>query len=262
MGRLAKKTEAAGKIRLFAITDIWTQSLLAPLHDYLFRVLRTIPMDGTFDQLKPLRSLTARGLKEFYSFDLSAATDRLPIDLQVQVLSLLISREFAEHWKNLLVNRPWYLEQVPYYYAVGQPMGALSSWAMLALTHHVIVQESARRVGFVSLFKDYAVLGDDIVIANSSVAKAYLTLCNELGVTINLSKTLESDVGIAEFAKRLVMGETDVSPLPAKLVSVLLQNKAGLPGVLRDMISRGLSIKTEKFVEIAKTDKSVKESII
>lgn len=25
-------------------------------------------------------------------------------------------------------------------YAVGQPMGALSSWAMLALTHHFIVQ--------------------------------------------------------------------------------------------------------------------------
>jgi len=54
-------------------------------------------MDGTFDQLKPLRSLTARGLKEFYSFDLSAATDRLPIDLQVQVLSLMINKEFAEH---------------------------------------------------------------------------------------------------------------------------------------------------------------------
>jgi hypothetical protein len=33
---------------------------------------------------------------ELYSFDLSAATDRLPIDLQVQVLSLLIGRKGAE----------------------------------------------------------------------------------------------------------------------------------------------------------------------
>jgi len=33
-------------------------------------------------------------------------------------------------------------------YAVGQPMGALSSWAMLALTHHLIVAMAARRVGF------------------------------------------------------------------------------------------------------------------
>jgi hypothetical protein len=34
-------------------------------------------------------------------------------------------------------------------YEVGQPMGALSSWAMLALTHHFIVQFAARRCGYV-----------------------------------------------------------------------------------------------------------------
>lgn len=33
-------------------------------------------------------------------------------------------------------------------YGVGQPMGILSSWAMLALTHHVIVQYSAMLVGY------------------------------------------------------------------------------------------------------------------
>jgi len=32
-------------------------------------------------------------------------------------------------------------------YSVGQPMGALSSFAMLGLTHHVIVQIAARRAG-------------------------------------------------------------------------------------------------------------------
>lgn len=63
-------------------------------------------MDGTFDQLGPLKALTSRGLKELYSFDLSAATDRLPIDLQVQVLSELITPDFAENWKSLLIDRP------------------------------------------------------------------------------------------------------------------------------------------------------------
>jgi len=33
-------------------------------------------------------------------------------------------------------------------YAVGQPMGALSSWAMLALTHHIMVAVAANRAGF------------------------------------------------------------------------------------------------------------------
>jgi len=53
-------------------------------------------MDGTFDQLSPLRRLTEKGHKTYYSFDLSAATDRLPIDLQVDVLSELIDSEFAK----------------------------------------------------------------------------------------------------------------------------------------------------------------------
>lgn len=65
-------------------------------------------------------------------------------------------------------------------YSVGQPMGALSSWGMLALTHHFIVQVAANRLGtFPDGFKDYAVLGDDIVIANKAVANVYHSLMTE-----------------------------------------------------------------------------------
>lgn len=32
-------------------------------------------------------------------------------------------------------------------YAVGQPMGALSSWAMLAVTHHLLTQLAAQKAG-------------------------------------------------------------------------------------------------------------------
>jgi hypothetical protein len=38
----------------------------------------------------------AKGLKDVYSFDLSAATDRLPIDLQVQVLSMIYNHTIAQ----------------------------------------------------------------------------------------------------------------------------------------------------------------------
>jgi hypothetical protein len=34
----------------------------------------------------------------------------------------------------------------PYRYSVGQPMGAYSSWAMLAITHHYIVQQAYHQV--------------------------------------------------------------------------------------------------------------------
>jgi len=50
-----------------------------------------IPMDGTFDQEAPLRRLVAEcSGATFHSYDLSAATDRLPIALQIQILDCLL----------------------------------------------------------------------------------------------------------------------------------------------------------------------------
>jgi hypothetical protein len=50
VGQLSFKEEAAGKLRIFAMVDIWTQSIFKPLHDFLFSVLKALPNDGTFDQ--------------------------------------------------------------------------------------------------------------------------------------------------------------------------------------------------------------------
>jgi hypothetical protein len=79
-------------------------------------------------------------------------------------------------------------------------MGAYSSFAMLALTHHTIVRYAALKAG-IHDFRSYAVLGDDIVIANDEVASNYLEVMNDLGVSINLSKSIVSK-DIAEFAKK------------------------------------------------------------
>lgn len=79
-------------------------------------------------------------------------------------------------------------------------MGAYSSFAMLALTHHIIIRYAALQAGL-RKFKDYAVLGDDLVIANDDVALHYLEVCKDLGVEINLSKSIIS-TDIAEFAKK------------------------------------------------------------
>lgn len=67
-----------------------------------------------------------------FGYDLSAATDRLPIALQVAILSSLFGEEFARNWQNLLVGRDYILEDrelgiLKLRYSVGQPMGALSS---------------------------------------------------------------------------------------------------------------------------------------
>lgn len=101
LGKLAIKEEAAGKARVFAMADSITQSVMSPLNDWVFARLRDLPMDGTFDQAKPLSRLVSL-YKEgslpgatFYSYDLSSATDRLPISLQSDILSKLFGKGFA-----------------------------------------------------------------------------------------------------------------------------------------------------------------------
>jgi hypothetical protein len=132
LGKLGLKNEPAGKVRVFAMVDPITQWMLRPLHKCIFSFLRKIPMDGTFDQIKPLVRLLSMNPKSLHSFDLTAATDRLPLILQEQLMAQLIGKEMAKHWSNLLVSRPYLLKGKPLYYGAGQPMGALSSWAMLA----------------------------------------------------------------------------------------------------------------------------------
>jgi len=98
------------------------------------------------DQAAPVNRLIKAGNSRYWCYDLSAATDRLPIALQSRILSFLFGEAFGPNWAHLLVGREYVvpkkaMSSLPSVrYAVGQPMGALSSWAMLAMTHHLIVQ--------------------------------------------------------------------------------------------------------------------------
>lgn len=96
---------------------------------------------------------------------------------------------------------------------------------MLAIVHHFIVQVAAHRAGLVRrgvLFRHYALLGDDIVIGNTAVAREYLIIMKDIGVTIGLAKSVISPKGLGlEFAKRtLIRGNEgkliDISPLSLK----------------------------------------------
>jgi len=224
LGKLAVKSEPAGKERVFAIVDAFTQWVMKPLHDLLFEMLRGIPQDGTFDQGKPLRALLDRHTKTenpfIASLDLSAATDRLPISLQKLLLSVLLGERFSELWKSLMVDRDYAVPNSvrTVRYAVGQPMGALSSWAMLALTHHFIIQwahwrVSARNELPYTWCSDYAVLGDDVVIVGRELADEYQLIMRDLGVGIGLHKSVLATTLSAEFAKRFVWLGVDCSPI-------------------------------------------------
>jgi hypothetical protein len=254
LAKLGFKEEAAGKVRVFAMVDPFTQWVMRPIHLAIFTILRAIPMDGTFDQVRPVNRLRHLPEKDrwFYSIDLSAATDRLPISLQIPVMEQVFkwvefpnSKRAAQLWAELLVGRAYKVvipndagfdlpDELPesVTYSVGQPMGALSSWAMLALTHHAIVHWAAHRAktkypkaNIPIAFRDYAVLGDDIAILNKFVAREYLLILREIGVKAGLAKSIVSKGSFyVEFAKKFFVPSGRADMLPFKEVIATLSS--------------------------------------
>lgn len=110
-------------------------------------VLRRLPCDGTFNQLKPLEGLSSHS--HLFSFDLSAATDRFPLLFQHDIVRRLFGFAIARAWVlfGVVSNRflaPEGLKGKAKSYrvvrfATGQPIGYLSSWPLFALSHHFVL---------------------------------------------------------------------------------------------------------------------------
>lgn len=184
-----------------------------------------LPLDFDFDTWYCENFIVIPKFKAPYSLDLSRATDRIPLLFQSYVL-----RTFTNSW---VLAITWYLiisifrltikypsgNKRQVYYAAGQGMGLYSSWAILALTHHLIVKIRALQIG-IRNFSDYLVLGDDIVIFREEVASQYIKVITNLGVEISTTKTVTPELYWgAEFASKLVyeneQGQiVDLSPLP------------------------------------------------
>lgn len=130
---------------------------------------------------------------------------------------------------------------------------------MLALSHHVIVRIAANRVGLPG-FTNYALLGDDIVIANDLVASSYHSIMTQiLGVEINLSKSMISKHSF-EFAKRIVTLEGEVSAVGPKNLLVGLKSVKGLPSILLDLVNKGVKLSEESVNNLYRTVPTVRKS--
>lgn len=215
VGKLAIINDPELKFRIIAMVDYLSQFVLKPIHTGLLSCLKKLSQDRTYTQ-DPFNEWSLNG-DCFYSLDLSAATDRFPVVLQKKLLGYLYQDfKFANNWSNLLTKRGFWSKQLQrvLYYSVGQPMGCYSSWAAFTLAHHLVVAYAAHRVG-ISNFKDYIILGDDIVIKNNKVALKYIQLMEKLGVEISMHKTHVSK-DTYEFAKRWIRQGKEITGLPLK----------------------------------------------
>lgn len=251
--RLTHFPDMEHKVRVVAILDYWSQTVLRGLHDYLFGVLRKVPQDCTFNQGSFLEK--TKGWKYFYSFDLTAATDRFPIDTICQVLKGLLPEFYVQAWKEVMVGLPFDSKFGKISYQVGNPMGAYSSWNSFTVAHHYIMYWCCQECGITWTSSKYIILGDDVLIGDHQLAMKYAETMARLGVQISPMKTHQS-AKLYEFAKRLVLHGVEVTPFP---ISALAEssNRFYLMVALLQQESRkgwlwpeGIPSTVEKFYEV------------
>jgi hypothetical protein len=213
--------DSEGKTRLIAIGDYWSQTCLKPLHSYLNTVLKSIPQDQTFNQGFGLKELPFNSETTYYSFDLSAFTDRLPIKILIGLLTCNYGEDIALAWYDIIAGYsfdykdPKGLKFNNIRYNVGNPMGFYTSWPLTTLCHHFLIYVCCRELGSSWKTAKYRMLGDDIVIFDDSLAQKYQEIINLIGMDIQLQK---SHIGksLFEFAKRLFTPNGEVSPFSIK----------------------------------------------
>lgn len=256
--KLSFLSEGGGKTRVIAIADYWTQISLHGLHKWAMNCLRRLTeTDCTYDHEKGvslLKDITKSRSKPIFSLDLKSATDRFPVFLQEDLLCAKFGPEFAKSWKDLMVKRDFVVNKDDKVrYGCGQPMGLLSSWAIFSLTHHAIIEYAAFKES-IPAFRDYYMLGDDVVIYNTQVASRYIKIMKEVGVEISIPKSFivkdKSSNHISEFAKRIMVNGEDLSPIPAKLTKEVQRDIFMFPEFIRKLraLGRGLTPVRETLV--------------
>lgn len=291
-GKLSIKEEAAGKLRVFAMVDVWSQTILKPIEQMLAVFLKDLPNDGVYDQHASELRARSKSLLTGGSFgyDLSAATDRLPLKLQSYILDLIVP-DLGTNWAMFLTKRDYFMYlpddysksigatyrgkgKVPntmdqggyslpiFYntksrpwtllnYTVGQPMGALSSFAMLAVTHHLIAQFCYRIAYSVPMnlpftkdtwYTGYECTGDDIILFDRKVAKQYLYVMAALGVPINTLKSVVASKPATDYLKVTSSNGSNVGAISWKMF-MSGNSLMGRANILNHLLSKGI-IKT------------------
>jgi len=123
--KISAFADREGKTRVIAIGDYLSQTVLKGLHSYLYRVLRKIPQDCTFDQGAFREKVGS--WEVFYSVDLSSATDRFPLKVITSLLKGHLPDLYVNSWEDIMVGYPFDYDGKKLSYSVGNPMGFYSS---------------------------------------------------------------------------------------------------------------------------------------
>jgi hypothetical protein len=200
VGRIGLIQEPGYKLRAVANPSRVYQAALQPLGDCLYNILKELPWDCTYNQLKPKEAIIShlRSGSTVHSVDLTGATDYFPLDFQLRLLKeLVIDQSHVNLFKDLSRGR-WHYGDTTISWSKGQPLGLYPSFASFALAHGLLLF-------ILNNFKHgnaFFVLGDDVVILDDQLHSLYIQTLNEFGCPISDSKSVSSSL-LAEFGGKL-----------------------------------------------------------
>jgi len=215
-GTIATLQEAGCKVRWIANPLLSIQVLGDPLKDKLYTYSqKRYPEIRTADQDSG-RSDVHQWLCEghtVYSYDCTSFTDRFPLALQEVILQQLYQEGVANSFDmaafTLVMKKNWYFprEKRTLHWSVGQPLGYGPSFHLATISHAVILDSLD-----IKRSRLWRVVGDDVVIADHSLAMAYqefmTTVC---GVEINHAKSVIS-AEYAEFLGKFISKKAGIIP--------------------------------------------------
>lgn len=248
--RLRVKHEPGGKARVFAILDYFSQSALSPLHTFLMKWLNSNKNDGTSNHSNAACAVRewTKSKRPIWSFDLTTATDRYPVFLQRIVIDAIFGPEIGELWETIITSRDFITpdDKETVRFAVGQPLGALSSWAAFSVTHHLHIMTAAKLAKCTLPFDDYKIIGDDIsILGNAAVAKEYISMMDDIKVPFSIEKSILPEQceihPVAELAKRVFVNGVEYTPVPPDEVVSHMREPFGKRILIDTSINRGYS---------------------
>jgi hypothetical protein len=218
VGKIGLIQEPGFKLRAVANPARAYQAVLKPLGDALYSKLAMLPWDCTHDQYRPFTIIqkALSNLSTVHAIDLSNATDRFPLSLQMVVLDTLFHRKDAINLFADLSRAKWLcpLTEKTISWSVGQPLGLYPSFAAFSLTHGMMLYA----LNDMKHNDDFFVLGDDVVILDDDLAARYKRFLVDMEVPYSPSKTLSSNV-ITEFAGKLITKDEVIPQLKWRHVS-------------------------------------------
>lgn len=200
--------EGGAKLRMFASPRKVVQSLLSPIHEWINSFRLRVGTDCTYNQASGAEWAQQQMIsgRNIFSVDLTTATCRFPLDIQIDLLRSLgldqVFLDFLEYaCSGTWIVNPRLIEQgfpSTLSWVVGQPLGIKPSMSMFSLAHNLLLAGLCHEIGL-DPCDSFRVLGDDVVISNLSLNNSYRAILDLMGVPISENKTHSSQL-FAEFA--------------------------------------------------------------